>query len=288
LKIDYSQLQAYCDCPRKYYYKYVKCLKKIQYDESIIDADFGSCIHNALHKYYLTGNMLEAMEGFKKEFNGLESEKVKTPKNGLELLKMYEEYWKQPTGDLSDSMFETLELEKVSEFEIAPNLTYIVKIDRIAKHKTAGIFVIDHKTTKGMPYNYFWKFDPNLQVDGYCYYATQTYGQCSGFIPNVMDMGYRERKYLSNPPGFHCKFVREIVNRNKEQLEDFKEQVEWWAWRLQTSLDNNIFPRNKGRCNDFRGCTYKDLCKCLDDEQVLETMYEVVNTRKYLEEEEVK
>ena len=62
MTIDYSQLQTFITCPRKYELKMIKKLRKIRYDERNIDLDFGKCIHSSLEEYYKTGNTTKALD----------------------------------------------------------------------------------------------------------------------------------------------------------------------------------------------------------------------------------
>lgn len=283
MKIDNSQLQCFKTCPRKYYNRFILKLKKIAYDERDLHQDFGHCIHKALEMYYKTKDIEAVKQWFKNNFMGIESEKVKTPANGLKLLDEYYFYSFNNQSDISDSKLEVLDIEKVDSIKI-DNIEYIVKIDLIVR-ANSGIYVLDHKTTKSIPYNYFYQFDPNSQVTGYCYYVKQKYGQCSGCIVNALSMGYREKAYKGEPAGFWLKPVRDIINRTNEQYEDFKVNLIQWVDRLKQAYDTNIWPKNEGACHSFKGCGFKELCISCDDEQIKNTLYEVYNPLEYLEEE---
>jgi len=280
MKIDYSQLQTFITCPRKYQLRYIDKLKKIKYDERDLHQDFGHCIHKALEIYYKDNSIEKAKDWFTLNFNGLDTEKAKTPANGLLLLDRYYNYYQTPTNELSDTHLKTLEVEITDTYNIG-NIEYTVKIDRIVE-SNAGIFVLDHKTTSSIPYNYFYQFDPNMQVSGYCLYAQQRYGQCSGMIIDAICLGHRERAYKGEPAGFWCNFVRDIVNRNKQQLQDFEQNVIDWSSRLQTSIDMNKFPKNENACHQFKGCGFRELCVNCNDEQIKEQLYQNYNPLEYL------
>lgn len=280
MHIDYSQLQTFISCPRKYKLRMIDCLRKVKYDERDLDLSFGKAIHGALEIIYKKEGLDKAKEWFTANFHGIEGQKVKTPANGLMLLDRYHTYYQQANNDLSDVNLEVLEVEIVDEFKIQ-DIDYIVKVDTIVKSK-AGIFVLEHKTTTKLPYNYFYQFDPNMQISGYCNYVLQKYGQCSGAIINAMVVGYRARAYKGEPAGFHCQFVREIVNRSKEQLKDFEVNVSGWVDKLEIAKSANMFPRNTQACHQFKGCGFKELCSNCDDEQIRTTLYETYDPKEYL------
>jgi hypothetical protein len=284
MQIDNSQLQTYKDCPRHYYNKFILKLKKISYDERELDKDFGKCIHKALAILYEIKDLEKVKKWWIGNFHGLQNEKCKTPANGLQLLEWYRNYYSDTKNELSDTHLTTLGIEIKDEFELDKDITYIVKIDRIVNSQ-AGIWIMEHKTTTMIPNNYFYQFDPNSQVSGYCYYCKLKYEQCSGLIVNAMSMGHRERSYKGEPAGFHAKFVREIINRNNEQLTDWLINTRIWIRKLQKAIEDNIFPRNESACHQFRGCAFKELCISCDDEQIKNELYEIdPDPLKYLNE----
>jgi len=281
IKIDASQLQAFITCPKLYSNQYLNKLVKAREDESEMDRNFGSCIHSGLAILYKGGTMEEAKKHMLTMTN-LVNEKIKTVENGQTLLEQYWNYWNKPMNDLSNNKFEVLEIEKVMEFPINDEITWLVKLDTVIKHQ-AGIFSLEKKTTGDIPYNYFLQFDPNMQLSGQCYAIQQKYGQCSGVIVDVLGCGSRQRKYLDKPAGFWTDFKREIVNRNSEQLEDFKQDVVRWVERLKQAIDTNSFPRNTKACHQYRGCSYRQLCIGVDDENIQEVLYRKIdNPLEYL------
>lgn len=286
ITIDYTQLQTYIDCPRKYRYKYIDKIIKSIYDETSIDISFGQMMHGALERYYKDAGSDVAIEWFADNFVDLKGEAVKTKENGVKLLTAYFNRWSDKSDGLADDKFETLAVEPVDSFMIGDDIKYVVKIDRIVK-SLSGIYPMDHKTTKSIKYNYFWQFDPNMQMSGYCKYCEVKYGQCSGAIIDAIECGYRKRVYKGEPAGFHAKFIREVVNRSIEQLVDFEGNVKSWVSRLSKSLNTNDFPKNEKACHDYRGCGFRELCQSCDDESVRESMYVDHNPTSYLKDNNI-
>lgn len=280
LEIDYSQLSSYITCPKKYYNRYVLNLAKIKYDEREVDKDFGGAVHKALELIYKGKTVEEAKQAFREGYTGIETDKIKTPAHGEKLIDEYVKYWQSSPSELADKNFTVLAVEQVDKYQVGA-VTYVVKIDLIVKNN-AGIWIVDHKTSTKLPYNYFYQFSPNMQVSGYCNYAQHKFGQCSGMIINLITVGYRENKYKGEPAGFHCQFVRDIVNRTPDQLKDFEYQVNHWCAKLDEDIVKNRWLRNEGACHNFKGCAYKELCVSCDDSEIQSSLYEVKDNKEYL------
>lgn len=272
MKIDFSQLQTFIECPKCYYNRYIRKLKKIIEDEREVDMNFGGKIHKALEVFYKDSSKEEALKVFNESFIPLAGDKIRTPQHGTTLLTNYFNYYAGKTNELGDTYMITLAVETVDSFLIG-DIEWLVKIDRIVK-TNAGIFVLDHKCTQKSLYTFINKFTPSMQVSGYVAYVEQKYGQCSGFIPNVLYFGFRKRAYKGEPAGFHCQFQRDIVNRTKEQIEDFKNNVISWVEKLKQAELDMLWSKNESQCSR---CGYKELCISCDDENVQETLYQVVD-----------
>lgn len=282
MELDYSQLQTYQYCPQRYYLKYVLGLKKREIDESNIDRAFGESVHNGLASYY-KGSDLPAILGAFDEFEDLPpevGEMHKTKENGKKLLTSYVEHYLP-----IDKEMEILAVEEKGSIDIS-GINWICKIDTIVRLR-GNIYVLEHKTTKNIRYNYFASYNPNTQVSSYTEYVKQKYGQCSGCIINVLQTGFRQRAYRGEPAGFYSKFQREIVNRTAEQLEDFKENVALWVKRMGGEKD---YGKNEGACHQFRGCEFKELCltsKGIEvDGEIVDVLYEKGDPFGYLKEGE--
>lgn len=271
MKIDYTQLQTYISCPRKYRNRYLLNLRKIGYDERDVAKSFGSCVHEALDRYFKNRNIDEALCSFD-GYVDMEDDNVKTANNGKELVRQYVEWEK-----LNFPSYDILSLETTDEFSIG-DISYLVKMDKVVK-MNGNIYVMDYKTTTSKGAYFFNNFDPNMQVDGYVDYVMRKYGSCSGFLPIAMFHGYRSKKSKLGEAGFWCRFDYQPVNRTKEQITNFEEEVKEWVNRLNS---DTMFPKNKGNCCGFKGCEYRELCLANDDEGIMSNLYNVVDNKEYL------
>lgn len=278
MKIDASQLQTYIQCPARYSNQYIKNLAKIKYDEREVNMDFGKCGHLAIEYLYKGKPMEEVKKIFRDKFIGLEDNNIFTPHNGEIVIEAYWNYWQKPISDFSDVNFTNLAIEQINTtMKLNEDIEWIVKIDRVAKNN-AGIWYIDHKFTSRSLHYFFNDFWLNMAVSGYCYYVREKYGQCSGFIPDVISLGYRKKAYKGEPAGFHYDFVRDIVNRSNDELNNWKDNAIKWCYRLMNEKD---FPRCESGYVCAK-CSYRELCISGNDINIEQTLYQKVNPFEYL------
>lgn len=280
MSYDNSQLQTFKDCPERYRIKYVEQLRKRDSVVEEHDREYGSAIHKGLEIIYAKGTLKEAQDAFAKlypiQLN--EEDKAKTLENGLNLLADYVEHYR-----VEDTQFEVLQNEVKDEFEIAPGVPFIVKVDLVVK-KQGCIYAMDHKTTKkGFGWDYWGQFDPNPQVTAQTAYVQARFGECSGVIINALSFGFRSRKYLGEPAGFHCAFQRQLFNRNRQQVESWKQDTLWWIKQVNGMKEatNHIgaWRKNEGQC---RFCSYKEVCISCNDDQIKEQLFEAHDATAYL------
>lgn len=284
IKIDYSQLSTFINCPCKYRNKYILKLKKRAYDDRDVAQDWGKAVHSALELLYKGKTVEEAKQIFRTQYVGMPDDKAKTPANGERLIEEYYKYWHNYNSELNDNNLTIVEVEPILEYAIDIDTTWLVKPDLIVKNN-AGYWAMDHKTTSNLAYNFFFKFDPNMQISGQCEGVRNKYGQCSGAIINAIGCGSRERAYKGQSAGFWWEFSRDIINRNSTQLEDFKANVCSWCAKLENALQGFGFPKNEDFCHSFKGCQYKEICSSCDDKELIETLYEKHDPFSYLKEE---
>lgn len=278
MKIDNSQLVQFINCPRAYRNRYILKLRKAVDDDREMYLNWGKALHSALEAYYKGNAKEESLKIFSDTYTPIDTDKIRTPANGITLLTNYFNYYEGNTNELGDKNMTTLGVEIKDTFMIG-DVEWLVKIDRVVKNN-AGVWCLDHKSTTKSLYTFFNNFNPNSQVSGYVDYCIRKYGQCSGFIPNVLYYGQRERAYKGEPAGFYCQFQRDIVNRTKEQIDDFEKNVLYWTKKLQVAIDSNEFGKNESNCSR---CGFRELCVSVDDENVKDTIYEVYNPLEYLE-----
>lgn len=277
MSYDNSQLQTFKDCPEKYRLKMVEKLKKIEEGRDEHDKNFGKAIHSALESYY-KGDTLDACKtAFKNDYpEQLNSDDLaKTQENGLTLIEAYIEHYK-----VEDKSLEIVSVEVKDTFKVG-DIDFTVKIDLVVK-KQGCIYFVDHKTTgKTFNWTYWSRFEPNPQLTAYTAYCQAKYGECSGGIINAIKFGHRTRAYKGEPAGFHYEFQRQLFNRNRDQVQAWKEDTLRWVAILEEAKreTSNVWRKNEGACGY---CSYKEICISCADSQIIEQLYEKHDPTGYL------
>lgn len=322
---DNSQVQAYKNCPEMFHLQYAYefdiekgiyvGLRRAADGEGEHHAGFGSGIHAGLKVHYLGGQFSDVEKAFIKEYpNQLDlKDKAKTPENGIILLKKYINRYRE-----DDQLWRIKEVETTAEFELAPGVRFLVKLDMVVEQQGCHYFV-DHKSVK-MDSNislWFWKkFELATAITAYTAYVEQKYGECSGGIINALGCGFNSKAELFDPAsddpsawekfanqelkfskhygkdmmyasGFKCMFERQIFNRNTDQVAAWREQTVRWIQKIETDRALAVtnggvqWLRNEGNC---AFCSYTDICKVMGDQQIVDGMYKRVNPLEYLEE----
>ena len=282
---DNSKLQTFKDCPEKYRLKNILGLKKREEGHEEHDKNFGKAIHAGLELHYKGKSLDEIKEAFSKDYMVQlnEEDKAKTQENGLTLLEAYIKHYTQ-----EDKKWTIKAVEVADTFEIAPGLPFMVKIDLVVEQQGC-IYFVDHKTTgKAFNWTYWGQFEPNPQITAYTAYCQSKFGECSGGIINALQLGLRQRAYKGEPPGFHFEFQRQLFNRNRQQVEAWKQDTLYWIKHIEQEQkgngNNDTWRKNEGQC---RFCSFKEICISCADEQIIEQLYEVTNPNDYLENKEV-
>jgi len=289
---DNSKLQTFKNCPESYRLKYIECLDKIEEAIESHDRGFGSAIHAGLECLYKGEGAEKAKKVFKDEYTiQLDMEDLaKTQDNGLIILDAYAKHY-----ETQDKNWTIKSVEVVDTFKLDDKTEFQVKIDLVIEQQGC-IYFVDHKTTKkAFNYSYWNQFEPNSQITAYTAYCQSKYGECSGGIINGIQLGYRQRAYKGEPAGFHYSFQRQLFNRNKEQVNAWKEDTLRWINTLDTSTAKLptvaslrsapiVWPKNEGQC---MYCQYKPICISCYDEQIVTQLFKRVNPNEYLNEKEV-
>lgn len=309
MQIDTTQLTCWQACPQKYFLQFICGLRKIEEGITDIDLRFGSCVHKALEVYYKgRGITNEQIEEVWKDFQDLPEsyeEKSKTKANGIKLCRDYIALY-----DVRDNNWEILGTEKKVVIPLGQD-EYTVKLDLVAK-VNGNIYAVEHKTTSRISPTFFSKFSPNTQISAQTTAVEQEFGSCSGVIVNALESGFVTKPVLIDPSdssvkdysisevkyckyykkdmaycsGFHSNFQREIVNRTKEQIVDFKNNAQMEIAKLKTDIQMSLFGKHEQRCHDYKaGCEMKELCLSCGDESILSNLYEKYDQYEYLKED---
>ncbi len=170
MKISYSALETFENCPKKYEFKYVDKIKAPKSKEQIL----GTAIHSALkyfHSKIPQPNLNELIEYFKEHWTSSEEiwqdeqEEKAFLQQGLEMLRNY--YQKNYSKNFIVVDLETRVEAEIKESDHPEAETHFIigQIDRIDKISDNFFEIIDYKTTKKMPS--LEKVSQNMQLGVY-------------------------------------------------------------------------------------------------------------------------
>lgn len=109
------------------------------------------------------------------------------------------------------------------------------------------LFVVDHKSTSVLGPSYFNQFNPNNQMTGYIWAATQLSGmKVTGAIINAIGVMKTGK----------TKFEREITSRSPEAIEEWKRNVYVEACNIREHERLGFFPMRTQACTMYGLCEY--------------------------------
>ena len=150
MRISYSGLESFSNCPAKYKYQYIDRIKVPKSK----DAVFGTLIHECLRMFHDLSQTTpfseeELLKYFTEKWNSDiyqdKQEEAFAFHQGIEMLKKY--YLQN-----QNLSFNIVNLETLFRIPIQDKLHQVTgRIDRIDKLKDGTFEIIDYKTTKKMP-----------------------------------------------------------------------------------------------------------------------------------------
>jgi hypothetical protein len=286
---DYTTLDTFLQCRRKYYYMMVRHLRSKTTAPAL---EFGNCMHQALAEYYRSG--LEAsLAKWRETYRDREGEELRTVYNGEKMLRGYAQvYMNEP--------FKVVEVGGKKAIEIGfvvpvGNILYAGRLDTLVDWN-GDLCVLEHKTS-GYLYaaNYFKQFNPNLQIDGYIYGAEAYAGRkCFGAVVNAIEVWKDLKRPTEKSKKLEDHYARNPENRSAPQLADFAKQVQAIVIDITnceqagTSLGKDAYYQNKHQCMSYNyACPYKDLCMYGENERIIESNFKKEEWLPYKEGEDV-
>jgi len=279
---DNSQILQYRKCPLSWRNRYVLGLEKIQENEVEHDRNFGKAIHEALAVWNGGGLPGDALEAFKIAYPVQlnPDDLAKTQENGVTLLTKYFERYQADR-----EKYEVLAVEERIDFEVGGK-SFCVKADTVVRDRKYGqVYSLEHKTTKkSLSYDYWAQYDPNSQLCAQTAGIKAKYGECAGVIVDALSLGFRQRAYKGEPPGFHCDFGRMEFNLNEGQLDQWERSTIKTLEDIEADLLSDRWAMNTDSC---RFCSYKPICQAAwqvpeDMELILLTYQQKANPLDYL------
>lgn len=279
-EIDYSSLELYITCPRRFFFRYMLHLEP---SAPSVDLAFGSCWHLGLEVAYrmLMHDPTASAGGLTElaftAFTALWAEDAQArfgwdetfPKSPSRARQMYYEYFQRWLAD--DSQLTILAVEHA--FTIAPEGGGLPvlrgRLDRAAADQDGDLLVFESKTSKYATPTVFLGYESTIQTDIYIAVGSLWYDK----LPTmVYDQALCQKSKID--------FTRYEIHRSAGALDRFLDEYVYYTSELLRELDifdafsqhgdadqrtlvMPCFRRKPGyACTMyFRACPYWDLCR---------------------------
>ncbi len=253
---DSSSLNTYLSCPRKYYWRYVRHLRKKGYKKAPLD--FGTAIHEALRIWYVKHDAKEALEVFHELWDERFADRLRTHEKGEDLLIGYFQKYKKET-------FTWISKPEMSFKVDFLGSNFVGRFDGVIDFQGTPL-VIDHKTATRMGNSYFNSYRPNMQMSAYVWAARQLFPELDirGVMINVL---YFTTKRMEYP--------REIIPRRDWEIQEFLDVASRNIANIK-ARDREDFKDWEPRwcsCTDWGTCQFRDLCTEKDPETLVDFLY---------------
>lgn len=246
---DFTMLSTFLRCRKRYYWRIVRGLiSKVPQTAP----EFGKCIHKALDVWFQTHDKTKAIDQFKSIFVENPGDEKRTLRVGEKLLSLYFDKY-------DHEGFKILATELSFCLPVNSTFNLMGRIDKIIEWDGA-IYVMDHKTTSRLGYEFFYKIKPNMQFDGYIWAARQLgYPKCSGILLDALLVA----KGLIVPAQLARlqPLARDVSSRTDEELERFIRNANLIVDDIHRCYETGIWYENTESCCDFIECPYRRICK---------------------------
>lgn len=260
---DSSKIQAFMDCPRKFFFRYIMGWES---EEPNIHLVFGSAWHEAMEHLLQNGydndNVLLAygkfLDTYKEEYPvELGQSDSKTPENALQALGEYAGLWK------GKDKFKVLHTEVAGTVPIDEDQVIYWKTDSIIEDKD-GYWSLEHKTTGRKTGAWLSKWPSKIQTGTYTHVLNVMFGMDR--VQGVKINGAILRKSTNE-------FLRIPVRLSNKQMQQWMWEVRHWLAQIEWNFielskckkEDDVltaFPRNGESCSKF-GCPHPELCNLM-------------------------
>jgi hypothetical protein len=271
IKLGYSQLQLYQDCPRKFYWQ-EECGLRPKWDG--VPRPVGAAIHAGIACLYEKGTMQEALDAARTEWAEQIPEILYAQLDADEVEKV-EAGWRQAEKCIADYKWaeedlaknEVVAVEKEAELPLHSDAAYRGRIDRVLKVNNDG-WVHDTKTTgDNSLMALVQSHKVRHQYTGYAMLANELVGPIIGVMIDFVKKPYtrllKSGDWTVKDPGYH----REPHHISDHAKGSF---ILWFGRIVNAILESRkltadkgyAWPQNTGQCKAWnRICPYYDLCR---------------------------
>lgn len=275
-----SSIQAFLNCPKLYWFKYVKCLEGRAYSSPL---GFGTFFHAEVERF--AGGRIDGTE---QEYARFLSTKLQEYRQQIDidrrLAERYFELWKAVWASghpFDNNQFEWLAAEREWVFSLGESDDGLAgKSDGLVRHKPTGaIFLYELKTaTDRDREGYVHRLELDRQVSANLLALKAEGIDAQGVLydvawkPAIRRLTGRKTKpdetpeefadrmiqtVAENPPEF---FQRQMIYRSESVLSDYRADLGLQFEAIHRARQKGFY-RNTGSCNDFgRLCAFFGAC----------------------------
>ncbi len=269
--LDPSKMQAYMDCPRRFFWEYVAGWRR---DAPNIHLHFGQAWHEAMDHLLLNDYSIESVqeahakleEIYRQEFPPDVDElyEPKTPTRALLALAGY-------SGRFKDDLkkYEVLYTETAGTVPIAEDRILHFRMDSIVRElRTGKITSLEHKTgSNTWRYEAQWQLKMQVGCYTHCLYCMYPIEEVLGIIISATFF-----KKVKKCDSTAFDYTRVPVYKTPAQMNawlwtanEVYGQIEYEYGRLaDCTADDDVmrsFPCNTESCTKYLGCPYHDFCQ---------------------------
>jgi len=280
-KWDYTTLNYFMQCPKKYYYRMIKHLEAKRTAPALL---FGRAMHFGIEDYYkakLDGKDFDeckecGINGFCKDFKDIEGETLRTTDTAKRVLNGYFAVYKNEPIRITD--------QEIGFCIPIGNYLYAGRMDARGYYGSVK-YIFERKTTSMLRSNYFKQYNPNMQIDGYVYAEEMFTGEkCQGVMVDAIEVWKPVKRVTAKTKSLADHYVRSPEARTKWQLEQFEKDFTSLVEDVLRCEESGKFWRNRGNCFSYNYyCPYKELCMYGDDERIIKQDFKIEKWEPYAE-----
>jgi hypothetical protein len=275
---DYSMISTFQTCRRKYYWQYIRHLRPQIKGAAL---EFGGAIHDALDIFYSNpdrdAGIVQAVAHFQKNYKTPEGDTLRTVENGVKMLTWYSVKYKGERMKVQGKPEEGF-VFFIGDVLFGGRLDLPVEWD-------GQLWIMEHKTTSRLTYDYFAQFELDKQPTGYIIALEEFTGRkCAGAIINAMEPWVELKRPTAKSKKPEDHFLRKPIVRSDMLKERFRYNVQAIVRDIRWCEENDEFQEaeKKEVCFYYnRPCPYLSLCQFGADERIIKRDYVIEKWEPY-------
>ena len=270
---DFTTIDDFQRCRRYYYWRHIRNLTSKIPGSALV---FGAAIHTALDEHYINGSE-KAIQLFRETYKDREDDQLRTVENGVKALEWYSKVY-------AHEPFKVLGKPEAGFVFPIGDILWGGRMD-LPVEWDGQLWIVEHKTTARLDFNYFKQFALDKQITGYTVGAEEFFGrECKGCIINAIEVWKELKRPTVKSKGPEDHFVRDPIMRPKMLKERFKTNVQRIVRDILWCEEHDEFyeAEKKDVCFSYNyDCPYRCLCEYGEDSRIIEKDFTVSKWQPY-------